>query len=49
MAAHNNIDNAIKIGAGHGSAGWETKAAVEEVFCNRPANNPRRITLLTPY
>ena len=49
MAAHYNIDDSIKIGVGHGRSGWQAQAPIEQIFCNRPADNPRRITLLTPY
>jgi len=49
LTLQNDIDNAVEIGICHGGAGGETQAPVEQIFGNRPANNPRRITLLTPY
>jgi hypothetical protein len=46
---NDNINNTNKFGFGHGRARWQTKPSIEQIFCDRTANNPRRITLLTPY
>ena len=49
MAAQNNIDNTIKIGVGHGRSGGQAQAPIKQIFRDPSANNPRRITMLTPY